>query len=176
MSHIYVNLPGNAIVRPSYPPRSGHSQSQETILAPSTDKQTRNYDTECSNYWSRARTTQKIVIPLQYLKFVFAIHFSTLSLAVARFLFNCDGSIWDFGGKFRLKVINLFWTFWNLLFDFFFKRGNHEEHHNQNVDNLVHCIIAFNTQDLDTCFADIGILVWHWFSLGILKPSLLQLI
>ena len=31
-------------------PQSGDSQSQETFLAPSADKQTRNYDTECSNY------------------------------------------------------------------------------------------------------------------------------
>ena len=30
-------------------PRSGDSQGQETFLAPSADKQTRNYDTECSN-------------------------------------------------------------------------------------------------------------------------------
>ena len=31
-------------------PRSGDSQGQETFLAPSADKQTRNYDTECSNH------------------------------------------------------------------------------------------------------------------------------
>ena len=31
-------------------PQSGDSQSQETFLAPSADKQTRNYDTECSNH------------------------------------------------------------------------------------------------------------------------------
>ena len=31
-------------------PRSGNSQSQETFLTPSADKQTRNYDTECSNH------------------------------------------------------------------------------------------------------------------------------
>ena len=31
-------------------PWSGDSQSQETFLAPSSDKQTRNYDTECSNH------------------------------------------------------------------------------------------------------------------------------
>ena len=31
-------------------PRSGDSQGQETILAPSADKQTRNHDTKCSNH------------------------------------------------------------------------------------------------------------------------------
>ena len=41
---IYTNLPVNAIVRLPHP-RSGDSQGQETFLAPSADKQTRNYDT-----------------------------------------------------------------------------------------------------------------------------------
>ena len=31
-------------------PRSGDSQGQATFIAPSADKQTRNYDTECSNH------------------------------------------------------------------------------------------------------------------------------
>ena len=31
-------------------PQSGDSQGQETILAPPADKQTCNYDTECSNH------------------------------------------------------------------------------------------------------------------------------
>ena len=30
--------------------RRGDSQGRETFLAPSTDKQTHNYDTECSNH------------------------------------------------------------------------------------------------------------------------------
>ena len=47
--HIYTNLPANAIVRLSHP-QSGDSQGQETILAPPADKQTCNYDTECSNH------------------------------------------------------------------------------------------------------------------------------
>ena len=38
----------NAIVRLPHP-RSGDSQGQETFLAPSADKQTRNYDRGCSN-------------------------------------------------------------------------------------------------------------------------------
>ena len=46
--YIYANLPVNAIVRLPHP-RSGDSQGQETFLAPPADKQTRNYDTECSN-------------------------------------------------------------------------------------------------------------------------------
>ena len=47
--YIHTNLPVNAIVRLPHP-RSGDSQGQETFLAPSGDKQTRNYDTECSNH------------------------------------------------------------------------------------------------------------------------------
>ena len=47
--YVYTNLPVNAIVRLPHP-RSGGSQGQETFLAPSADKQTRNYDTECSNH------------------------------------------------------------------------------------------------------------------------------
>ena len=31
-------------------PWSGDSQGQETLLAPPANKQTRNYDTECSNH------------------------------------------------------------------------------------------------------------------------------
>ena len=38
----------NAIARLPHP-RSRDSQGQETFLAPSADKQTHNYDTECSN-------------------------------------------------------------------------------------------------------------------------------
>ena len=46
---IYTNLPVNAIVRIPHP-WSGDSQGQETFSAPSTDKQTCNYDTVCSNH------------------------------------------------------------------------------------------------------------------------------
>ena len=46
--HIYENLPVNVIVKLPHP-RSGDSQGQETFLAPSADKQTRSYDTECSD-------------------------------------------------------------------------------------------------------------------------------
>ena len=47
--YIYITLPVNVIVRLPHP-RSGDSQGQETFLAPSADKQIRNYDTECSNH------------------------------------------------------------------------------------------------------------------------------
>ena len=47
--HIYANLPVNVIVKLPHP-RSGDSQGQETFLAPSVGKHTRNYDTECSNH------------------------------------------------------------------------------------------------------------------------------
>ena len=41
--YIYANLSRNVIVRLSY-------SSQATFVAPSADKQTRNYDTGCSNH------------------------------------------------------------------------------------------------------------------------------
>ena len=41
---IYTNLSVDAIVRRPHP-QSRDSQVQETFLAPSADKQTRNYDT-----------------------------------------------------------------------------------------------------------------------------------
>ena len=46
---IYTNLPVDVIVRLPHP-RSGDSQDHETFLAPSTDKQTCNYDIQCSNH------------------------------------------------------------------------------------------------------------------------------
>ena len=46
---LYTNLPVSDIVRLSHP-WSGDSQGQEKFLALSADKQTRNYDTECSNH------------------------------------------------------------------------------------------------------------------------------
>ena len=46
---IYTNLPVNVIARLPHPWR-GDSQGQETFLAPFADKQTRNYDIECSNH------------------------------------------------------------------------------------------------------------------------------
>ena len=42
-------MPLTLIVRQPHS-RSGDSQGQETFLAPSADKQTRNHDTECSNH------------------------------------------------------------------------------------------------------------------------------
>ena len=48
--HIYANVPVNVIVKLPHP-RSGDTQGQETFLAPSADKQTRSYDTECSNHY-----------------------------------------------------------------------------------------------------------------------------
>ena len=46
---IYRNLPMDAIVKLPYPWMED-SQGQEMFLAPSADKQTPNYDTECSNH------------------------------------------------------------------------------------------------------------------------------
>ena len=42
--YIHTNLPVNAIVRLPHP-RSRDSQGQETFLAPSADRETRNYGT-----------------------------------------------------------------------------------------------------------------------------------
>ena len=49
--YIYTNLLVNAIVRLPHP-WSGYSQGQEMFLAPSADKETYNYDIECSNHYS----------------------------------------------------------------------------------------------------------------------------
>ena len=46
---IYTNLPMDVTVRQPHP-RSGDSQGQETFLAPSADKSTRNCDIEGSNH------------------------------------------------------------------------------------------------------------------------------
>ena len=46
---IHTNLPVDVIVRLPHP-GSGDSQGQERFLAPSAEKQTRNYDIECSNH------------------------------------------------------------------------------------------------------------------------------
>ena len=48
MYRIYANLPGNATVRLLHR-RGGDSQGQETRN--SAEKETRNYDTECSNHY-----------------------------------------------------------------------------------------------------------------------------
>ena len=45
---MYSNKPRDATVRLPHP-WSGDSQGQETFLAPSVDKQTCNFDKECSN-------------------------------------------------------------------------------------------------------------------------------
>ena len=47
--YIYTNLSVNAIVRQAHP-RSGDSQGKKTFVTPSADKQSRNYDIECSNH------------------------------------------------------------------------------------------------------------------------------
>ena len=45
----HTNLPVDVIIRLPHPP-IGNSQGQETFLAPSFDKQTSNYDIDCSNH------------------------------------------------------------------------------------------------------------------------------
>ena len=46
VSYIHAKLPVNVIVRLPHP-RRGDSQGRETILAPSADNESRNYDTGC---------------------------------------------------------------------------------------------------------------------------------
>ena len=66
---------------------------------------------------------------VRYLKTIFTKQCTTLSLVGRRFIFlMCNGLIRDLGGKFRQKRIYLFWAFRSLIFRFFFKTGNHEEH------------------------------------------------
>ena len=57
--YIYTNLPVNAIVRLPHS-RSGDSQGQETFSAPSTGKQTRNYDTRVHYIYISSTFTSKI--------------------------------------------------------------------------------------------------------------------
>ena len=52
---IYTYLPVDVIVRLRHR-RTGDSQGQETFLAPSADKKTRNYDIECSKHHSSLST------------------------------------------------------------------------------------------------------------------------
>ena len=99
-------------------------------------------------------------IPFQYLKTVFAIQYSTLSLTGSQFIFlKWDGSIWDLGAKFREKRIHLFWKFWSLSFKLFLKEETMNNIPNQNVAELTHYMIIFCTQELGTCFGDTRILV-----------------
>ena len=53
--NVYTNLPVDVIIRLPHP-QSGHSQGQESFLLPSADKQTCDYDIECSNHHSSLST------------------------------------------------------------------------------------------------------------------------
>ena len=108
-------------------------------------------------------------IPFQYLKTVFAIQYSTLSITGSQFIFvKCDGSMWNVGGKLKQNQIHLLWAFWSLSLNFFLKKEKTIRNiHNQTVAELAHYIKVFYTQELSTCFGNTGILVWHLFSLGV---------
>ena len=67
--YIYTNLPVDVIVRLSHP-RSGDSRGQETFLAPTADKQTRNYDIEYSNHHPSLSTLRPYVVWFLFGKFV----------------------------------------------------------------------------------------------------------
>ena len=58
---------------------------------------------------------------------------------------------------------------WVLIFSL--KEETMRNIHNQNVAELAHYTIVY-THELGTYFGDTGILAWHLFSLGLLKPSL----
>ena len=97
-------------------------------------------------------------VPFKYLKTVFAVQYTTLSLTGSQFIFlKCDGSIWDLGGKFRQKRIHLLWDFWSL--NFSLKEETVKNVYNQNVTELAHYITVFYTQGLGICFGDTWILV-----------------
>ena len=70
-------------------------------------------------------------IPFQYLKTVFAIQYSTMSLTGSQFIFlKNNRSIWDLGGKFRQKRIHFLWAFWILSFKLFLKEETMRNIHN----------------------------------------------
>ena len=103
-------------------------------------------------------------IPFQYLKTVFAIQYSTLSLTGSQFIFlKWDGLIWDLGGKFSQKWIHLFWAFEVLVFNFSLKEDTMKNIHNQSMAELAHYMIVFYTQESGTCFGDTRILIKHLF-------------
>ena len=52
---IYKNIPVGVIIRLRHP-RSGERKWKETFLAPSADRQTHNYDIECSNQYPSLST------------------------------------------------------------------------------------------------------------------------
>ena len=67
VSYIHANLPVNGIVRLPHS-RSGDSQAQETFLAPSAFKRTRNYDTECSNHHPSQPTSRSKLLSRSMMK------------------------------------------------------------------------------------------------------------
>ena len=67
VSYIHANLPVNGIVRLPHS-RSGDSQGQETFLAPSAFKRTRNYDTECSNHHLSQPTSRSKLLSRSMMK------------------------------------------------------------------------------------------------------------
>ena len=79
-------------------------------------------------------------IPLQCLKMIFTIQYSTLPLTRSQFIFlKYDGSVWDIRGKFRQKWIQLFWGFWIVwILIFSLQEENIWNIHNQNVTELAH--------------------------------------
>ena len=68
---IYIQLPVNVVVRRNS--WNWNSQGQETFLSSSTDKQTRNYDTECSNDWLSLSTLRSKGLSRSKMKW-WAIH------------------------------------------------------------------------------------------------------
>ena len=76
-------------------------------------------------------------------------------------------------GKNKYVCFELF-EVWVL--DFSLKVKTTRKIYNRNEAELAHCTIVFYIQKLGTNFFDTGILVWHLFSLGLLKLLLLYLI
>ena len=90
--YIYTNLPMDVIFRLPHP-RSGDSQGQETFLAPSADKQTRNYDIECSNHHPslstlRPKGLKKIAIYIFYIYILNIRYIYSIFIHACVFIYN----------------------------------------------------------------------------------------
>ena len=90
VSHIYTNLPVYVIVRLPHN-RSGDSQGQETFLAPSADKQTRNYDIECSNHHLSLSTLRPKGLSRSKMKWwaIYTVYMCVYNYTVYMWIYMC---------------------------------------------------------------------------------------
>ena len=81
----YTKLPVKAIVRLLHP-QSGDSQGQETLLTPSANKQSCNYDIECSNHHLSLSTLRSKGLSCSKMKWL-AIYTNIYKYLYLNFLF-----------------------------------------------------------------------------------------